>query len=225
MRYLILLLALLAVSATPAQEAPCLNDMTGIQTTLNVSDRHGNPYEISSHADDARDTWHFLHAAINYLYFSNEGDDLRGEFTHYIRVRDVPILLAACNNRGQCAEIEVASRPLDWGGFFGRGVHTGFDVTARFNGTTASDFIPVDSAVYWNHIPRPNDSSMSCLNNYERDMPDIPDTSSDDGGDGNDDLPFDVDWDEDPESDYPDLPMGIVEIIDPDEDGRYPNEW
>ncbi len=224
MKRLIPLIGVLVITSADAQQPPCRNDMTGVQTTRNVTDRNGNPYRVSSHAADAREASHFLHAAINYLYFSPEGNDLRGEFAQYIRVRDAPILIPACNNRGQCAEIEVASRALEWGGFFGLAVHTGFDVTARFNGFVATDHIPIDSSVSWNRIPSPNDSTSRCLSNSESDGPGQPDSGDDGGSEGSDDFPFDSVWDEMPEPDTVDYPVGEAEIIDPDEQGRYPDE-
>ena len=223
MKYLLPLLCLLVMSVADAQEPACRNDMTGIQTTRNVSDRHGQPYRITDHAADARNTQQFLHAAVNYLYFSNQGSDLRGEFTQYMRVRDASILLPACNSRGQCAEIEVSSRPLQWGGFFGLGIHTGFDVTARFDGTVSTDHIPIDSLVFWNRIPAPNDKSTRCLSNDERDGPDQADSGNDNESDGSDGS-FDSLWDEMPEPDGVDYPNGVVEIIDPDEEGQFPRE-
>ncbi|MEM8682228.1 MAG: hypothetical protein AAGF72_02290 [Pseudomonadota bacterium] len=224
MKTRILLIGLLALSNADAQQPPCRNDMTGIQTTRNISDRNGNPYHISNQSRDARGTLHFLHAAVNYLYFSPQGNDLRGEFTRYLRVRDTPILLPACNSRGQCAEIQVSSRPLHWGGFVGLSVHMGFDVSARYNGSMATDFIPVDSSVHWNRIPTPSDPTHRCLSNGETDGSGEPDASDGDDADGNDDSPFDAIWDEIPEPDPVDYPWGEAEIIDPDEEGRFPDE-
>lgn len=219
MRVLILLAGLVLLGDALAQERECPRDMTGIQTTANMTDSNGNPYEITSHSADARDPLHFLHAAINYMYFSNEGSDLRDEFVHFIRIRNSAILLPACNELGQCAEITVSSRAQQWGGFVGLAVHTGFDVTARFNGAVATDFIPVDSNVFWNRIPAPNDASSDCLRNDESSK--APIENGDDGsGDGDD--PVDLDFgDEFPDIEV-DYPVGHVEIIDPDEDGSYP---
>ena len=222
MRQLILLTGLLALGDAMAQERECPKDMTGIQTTARVTDSNGNPYEISHDSRNARDTQQFLHAALNYMYFSNEGSDLRDEFVNYMRVRDAPILIASCNNRGQCAEIEVRSRPLVWAGFVGLVVHSGFDVTARFDGELETDFIPIDSYVHWNRIPPPNERTTGCLRNDERDA-----TANDTGGegehDGVDDPPVDIDFDEEVPDIEIDFPVGEVDIIDPDEDGNYPD--
>ncbi len=223
MRIILLLTGALAFGSSFAQEPECPKDMTGIQTTANVEDRNGNPYEIATQSVNARNTVHFLHAALNYMYFSNEGSDLRDEFVNYMRLRDSPILLPACNDRGQCAEIEVRSRPLVWAGFVGLVVHSGFDVTARFDDAFATDFIPVDSHVHWNRIPTPNDRTSGCLRNDESDNA-AADNGQDGDTDGIDDPPVDIEWDEEPPDIEVDFPVGDVEIIDPDEDGNFPRE-